>query len=82
PWHLPQTHAFKLVTKIVITHVGKSKCKLALFAKVAWSKTPAIGKKMIERQALNDSEADCDDLAEVATEQVRRLGPHSRTKRA
>ncbi|KAI1085714.1 PH domain-containing protein [Whalleya microplaca] len=82
PWHLPHAHGFKLVTKIVITHVAKSKCKLAIFTKVAWSKPPALTKNMVERQALDDASRDAEELAEVTTDQVRRLGHHSRTKRA
>ncbi|KAI1777876.1 hypothetical protein F4818DRAFT_328007 [Hypoxylon cercidicola] len=82
PWHLPHAHGFKLVTKIVITHVAKSKCKLAIFTKVVWSKPPALAKNMVERQALDDAGQDAEELAEVATDQVRKLGHHSRTKRA
>ncbi|OTB08046.1 hypothetical protein M426DRAFT_317559 [Hypoxylon sp. CI-4A] len=82
PWHLPHAHGFKLVTKTVITHVAKSKCKLAIFTKVAWSKPPALAKNMVERQALDDAGQDAEELAEVATDQVRKLGHHSRTKRA
>lgn len=82
PWHLPHAAAFKLVTKIVITHVAKSKCKLAIFTKVAWSKTPALSKSLVERQALDDADRDAEELAEVATDQVRKIGAHSRTKRA
>ncbi|KAL8303746.1 hypothetical protein RB597_004852 [Gaeumannomyces tritici] len=82
PWHLPHSGAFKLVTKVVITHLAKSKCKLAIWTKVDWSKTPAFSKNMVERQASDDAVRDAEELAEVATDQVRRLGPHSRTKRA
>ncbi|KAK0722888.1 hypothetical protein B0T26DRAFT_852082 [Lasiosphaeria miniovina] len=82
PWHLPQSHAFKLVAKVVITHVAKSKCKLAIFTKVDWSKAPAFAKSMVQRQALGDATNDAEELAEVATDQVRKLGPNSRTKRA
>ncbi|KAK3399298.1 hypothetical protein B0T20DRAFT_196856 [Sordaria brevicollis] len=82
PWHLPNSQAFKLIIKVVITHVAKSKCKLAIYTKADWSKAPAITKNMIERQALDDAANDAEELAEVATDQVRRLGPHSRTKRA
>ncbi|KAI4597031.1 SNF1-interacting protein [Pestalotiopsis sp. 9143b] len=82
PWHLPHAGAFKLVTKIVITHIAKSKCKLAIFTKVAWSKAPALSKNIVERQALDDADMDAEELAEVATDQVRKIGPHSRTKRA
>lgn len=81
-WHLPHADTFKLVTKIVITHVGKSKCKLALFNKIVWDNAPTIGKRIIERQARDDAEDDAEELAEIATDQVRKLGAHSRTKRA
>lgn len=82
PWHLPHSGAFKLVTKVVITHVAKSKCKLAIYTKADWSKAPPLSKNMITRQALDDAANDAEDLAEMATDQVRKLGPHSRTKRA
>ncbi|EAQ91219.1 hypothetical protein CHGG_03154 [Chaetomium globosum CBS 148.51] len=83
PWHLPHSHAFKLVTKVVITHLAKSKCKLAIYTKADWSKTPAFAwKNMVQRQALDDAANDADEVADIATEQVRKLGPHSRTKRA
>ncbi|EOO02732.1 putative transcription factor protein [Phaeoacremonium minimum UCRPA7] len=82
PWHLPHSQAFKLITKVVITHLAKSKCKLAIYTKVDWSKTPTFSKSIVERQALNDATRDAEELAEVATDQVRKLGPHSRTKRA
>lgn len=84
PWHLPHSSAFKIVTKVVITHVAKSKCKLAIFTKVDWSipgRAP-FSRNIINRQALNDARNDAEELAEIATDQVRKLGPHSRTKRA
>ncbi|KAL2271451.1 hypothetical protein VTJ83DRAFT_822 [Remersonia thermophila] len=93
PWHLPHSDSFKVVTKIVITHLAKSKCKLAVYTKADWSagakgKKPAapstalFTKNMVQRQALNDAAHDAEELAEAATDCVRRLGPHSRTKRA
>ncbi|KAK7742124.1 SNF1-interacting protein [Cytospora paraplurivora] len=82
PWHLPHSGSFKMITKVVITHVAKSKCKLALYTKVVWSKTPPLSKTLIQRQALEDAQRDAEELADVATDQVRKLGPHSRTKRA
>ncbi|EPE03519.1 ph domain-containing protein [Ophiostoma piceae UAMH 11346] len=81
-WHLPHSQAFKQITKVVITHVAKSKCKLAVFVKVNWSKAPAFSKNIIERQALDDASRDAEELAEIATDEVRKLGAHSRTKRA
>lgn len=82
PWHLPNSSSFKLITKVVITHVAKSKCKLALYTKVEWSKKPPLSKALVQRQALEDAHRDAEELADVATDQVRKLGPHSRTKRA
>jgi hypothetical protein len=82
PWHLPHHKDFMLVSKIVITFVAKSKCKLAIYTKVDWSKTPTFSKGLVERQALDDSGLDAADLADVISDQVRKLGPQSRTKKA
>jgi VAD1 Analog of StAR-related lipid transfer domain/PH domain len=82
PWHLPHHKDFMLVSKIVITFVAKSKCKLAIYTKVDWSKTPTFSKGLVERQALDDSSLDAADLADVIADQVRKLGPQSRTKKA
>lgn len=82
PWHLPHHKDFMLVSKIVITHVAKSKCSLAIYTKVDWSKTPTFSKGLVERQALDDSGLDALDLADVISDQVRKLGPQSRTKKA
>lgn len=37
PWHLPYSQDFQLLSKIVITHVAKSKCRLAIYIKVDWA---------------------------------------------
>ena len=42
PWHLPHRDSFLLLTKVVITHVAKSKCKLALYIKVDWTRPPSL----------------------------------------
>ncbi|KAF4124143.1 PH protein [Geosmithia morbida] len=81
-WHLPHSQNLKLVTKIVITFVGKSKCRLAVYNRVDWNKRPALSKNLVERQALRDGASDAETLAELATEQVRKLGARSRTLRA
>jgi hypothetical protein len=44
PWHLPFRRNFWLVSKIVITHVAKSRCKLAVFTKVEWIRQPFLIK--------------------------------------
>lgn len=81
-WHLPHSNSFKLISKIVITHVAKSKCKLAIWVKIDWSRTPALSKNLVERQALRDVKSQAEELAELATDQVRKLGSRSRTNRA
>ncbi|KAH7162645.1 hypothetical protein B0J13DRAFT_491250 [Dactylonectria estremocensis] len=81
-WHLPHSSWFKVITKIVITHVAKSKCKLAIYTKIDWSTLPTLSKNLVERQALHDAASDAEELAEVATDQVRKLGARSRTNRA
>ncbi|KAI6847624.1 hypothetical protein KC332_g878 [Hortaea werneckii] len=84
PWRLPYATRFGLVTKIVITHTSKSKCKLAIFQQVNWLQAPQWSyiKHLIEKQALNSLEADALDLTNVAMDQVAKLGNHSKTNRA
>ena len=82
PWHLPHHKDFTLITQIVITHVAKSRCKLAIYLKVGWSKAPTYTKGLVEKQALDDLALDALDLADVISDQVRRLGPQSTTKKA
>jgi hypothetical protein len=84
PWHLPLQSSHRLVSKIVITHVAKGKCKLAVFTKIEWLQTPwrNILKGLVERQATVDLESDALDLMDLVGDQVRKLGAHSRTKKA
>lgn len=82
PWHLPYHQNYTLVSKIVITHVAKSKCRLAIYTKVDWSRLPPIAKGIIEQRALADLASDALDLADVIGDQVRKLGAQSRTKKA
>ena len=84
PWHLPLQSSHRLVSKVVITHVAKGKCKLAVFIKVEWLRQPwrNFMKGMVERQALVDLESDALDLVDLVGDQVRKLGAHSRTKKA
>ena len=81
-WHLPFQQGFQLLSKIVITHVAKSKCRLAIFTMVDWTRGPSFAKGLVTRQALKDLRLDAEDLADVITDQVRRLGVHSRTRKA
>ena len=82
PWHLPCYRNYTLVSKIVITHIAKSKCKLAIYTNVDWFQMAPLGRSVIERRALSDLQLDALDLADVITEQVRKLGAQSRTKKA
>lgn len=78
PWYLPGHERFVLLSKIVITHVSKARCKLAIYTKVDWSRHPRFAKKLIERQGLQDMELEAQDLVDVVNDQVARLG-HNRS---
>ncbi|KAL1971105.1 hypothetical protein VTN77DRAFT_56 [Rasamsonia byssochlamydoides] len=82
PWHLPFRRNFRLVSKIVITYVSKSRSKLAIFTKVEWLWSPYVIQRVIDKQAMNDLEQDALDLVDLVSDQVRKLGPRSRTKKA
>lgn len=83
PWHLPYRNDFLLLTKVVITHFAKSKCKLAVYVKVDWTKTPSFARSIIDEAALKDLELDALDLTDVIAEQVRNFSnAHGRTKKA
>ena len=53
PWHLPYKKDFMQVSKIVITHIAKSKCRLAIFTKVEWSQSRSFMKGTISFQELH-----------------------------
>ena len=83
PWHLPYRRSFLLLTKIVITHLAKSKCKLAVYIKVDWIKPAPYVKNIIVEAALKDLSLDALDLTDVIAEQVRNFASaHGRTKKA
>ncbi|KAJ5748393.1 uncharacterized protein N7511_010089 [Penicillium nucicola] len=82
PWHLPFRRSFRLVSKVVITFQGKSKSKLAIYTKVEWLWSPYGLKNVIDKKASSDLEQDALDLVDLVSDQVRRLGAHSRTKKA
>jgi hypothetical protein len=79
PWYLPGHERFVLHSKIVITHVHKARCKLAIFSKIDWKRSPRFAKKLIERQGLQDMELEAEDLVDVVNEQVARLGHNRNT---
>ena len=84
PGGLPYANRFHCVTKLVVTHVSKSRCKLAIFQQINWHKGPAMPyiRHLIEKEAFNNLEADALDLTNVATDQVAKLGNHSKTNKA
>ncbi|KAG9809519.1 hypothetical protein KCU68_g21248, partial [Aureobasidium melanogenum] len=88
PWQLPMSKTFLLLSKFVITHSAKSKCKLAIFNKVVWNGDASIdqqlslSQRLIQKQALRDYQDDAVDLAAVITDQVSKLGAHSTNKAA
>ena len=79
PWYLPGHELFVLLSKIVITHVSKARCKLAVHTKIDWKRNPRIAKKLIERQGLQDLELEAQDLVDVVNDQVARLGHNKNT---
>ncbi|KAK5018153.1 SNF1-interacting protein [Cryomyces antarcticus] len=82
PWHLPRHRDFMLTSKFVITHVAKSRCKLAVYTKVDWIRQPTFSRRVIERQALGDLTLDAQDVMDVVVEQAGKLGSHSSTNKA
>ena len=84
PWRLPYAKRYYLTTKFVITHVAKSRCKLAIFQQITWTRQPTWSyfTELVEKQALNTLEADALDLSNVAMDQVGKLGSHSKTNKA
>ncbi|KAI9882820.1 MAG: hypothetical protein M1823_005433 [Watsoniomyces obsoletus] len=82
PWHLPYWRDFVLVSKIVITHVSKSRCQLAIYDGVEWSRNRIFLPELVTRQALADLATDAQYLTDIVTEQVKRLGSDNPTKKA
>ncbi|PWY95463.1 transcription factor SipA3 [Aspergillus sclerotioniger CBS 115572] len=82
PWHLPFKRSFRLVSKVVITFVAKGKSKLSIYTKVEWLWSPYGLQHIIDKSASHDLEQDALDLVDLVGDQVRRLGAHSRTKKA
>lgn len=88
PSHLPFAGSFHLLNKFVITHSAKSKCELAIYNQVVWRGDntpvgkPSVSQRLVQKQALRESEADAVDLTNIVADQVSRLGPHSKTNKA
>jgi VASt domain-containing protein len=73
-WFLPRSNFFTLVMKVVITHVAKSQCKLSIFSRVEWSKSPFFGKGLIDHQANAHLQSYATSLVDIISDQVSRLG--------
>ncbi|KAL8673367.1 MAG: hypothetical protein Q9168_002214 [Polycauliona sp. 1 TL-2023] len=82
PWALPRGNIFSLLTKIVITHHAKSKCRLAIHTRVDWQKNGGFFQGLITAQAHEDLQLHALDLLDLITDQVGKLGAQSRTKKA
>ena len=82
PWNLPYAKDYTLLSKIVITHIAKSKSKLAIYTKVDWLRRPFLIGSIVERKALADLALGALDVVDVTFEQVRRLGHQNNTKKA
>ncbi|KAI5792415.1 hypothetical protein DFH27DRAFT_516942 [Peziza echinospora] len=80
PWHLPLRDQFMLVSKLVITYVSASKCKLTIWTSVDWSNLPILSKGIIQRQALGDLDTDAQHLGDAIPDQIAKLGTQNRTK--
>ncbi|TID24492.1 hypothetical protein E6O75_ATG02857 [Venturia nashicola] len=81
PWSLPSPHKFSLMTKIVITHAAKSRCRLSIYTRVDWRKDPLFGKGLIETQALADLKLYATSLTAILTDQVSKLGTQANNSR-
>jgi hypothetical protein len=73
PWHLPRPQDFSFLTKIVITHVAKSQCNLAIFTKIQWHKRSGFSDTVIEKHGLEDLRQDAIQLDTMVADQVAKL---------
>lgn len=72
PWHLPFRNKFKLVTKVVITHVAKSRSKLVIYTQVEWSWRPYFLGNIIEKLAMDDLMEGSNAILDLIREQLQR----------
>lgn len=74
PWFLPRSSDFSLLSKIVITHLAKGKCKFAVYATTDWMKPAPFGAALIDARAKYELQASASSLAEILSDQASRLG--------
>ncbi|KAI5303825.1 SNF1-interacting protein [Ascosphaera pollenicola] len=83
PWQLPLNRSFQNVSKIVLTHVAKSRCKLAVYTTVEWFWKPYYISGKIEEYAANDLKNSAIHLVDIVTNEVRKLeAQNNQTKKA
>lgn len=84
PRHLPMASSLQVVSKYVITHSAKSQCRFAIFHKLRWLNTPyfAHARRLVEKCAQQNLEADAIEISVTAMDQVVKLGVHSKTNKA
>lgn len=76
PWSLPHARNFSILTKIVITHVAKSRCRFAVYAKPEWRERPlwpGVGR-LVAGQALRDAKILAGALMGILEDQVAMMG--------
>ncbi|KAF1983978.1 transcription factor SipA3 [Aulographum hederae CBS 113979] len=73
PWHLPSSANFMLVSKVVITHVSKARCKLAIYTRPEWSKV-TFGQTLINSAATSTLQTNSENLLAILADQISRLG--------
>ncbi|KAF1816060.1 hypothetical protein P152DRAFT_408610 [Eremomyces bilateralis CBS 781.70] len=69
PMKLPKADNFSVLTKIVITHISKSRSKLGIWTRVDWHR-PTFAKGTISRYAMEEQQSICEHLVRVASEQA------------
>lgn len=72
PWHLPFRNSFQLVTKVVVTHVAKSRSKLAIYTEVDWQWRPYLLGNVIEKLAMDDLTKSSKAILDHVHDQLRK----------
>ncbi|KAI5290261.1 SNF1-interacting protein, partial [Ascosphaera acerosa] len=73
PWQFSLHHSFRQVNKIVLTHVAKARCKLAVYTTLEWERRPYLIAHRIEECAMQDMKAASAQLMDIVTKEVRKL---------
>lgn len=83
-WNYPQPAHVKFIIKYIITHVAKSRCRLAIYHQQIWQSLVIRSHitRLVERRASRDLEHDARNIMHILGEQVESLGPRHTTNRA